>query len=542
MDPNAASFQFDPNAVSFEFSPTPAPQPAQPEPTPEPTPEPAQLEPTPEPTPEPESEQPKEEEKQPEAEAEPEKTVAVSNALPANELREFEAHDEREHLNLVFIGHVDHGKSTMSGRIMVSSGQIDRRVIEKFERDAKANNRESWWIAYILDTSDEERAKGKTVEVGRAMFDTPNKRYTIFDAPGHKDYVPNMIRGASQADVGVLVVSARNKEFEAGFDRGGQTREHTLLARTIGITRLVVAVNKMDVVDWSKERYEHIVKKMSTFLKACGYGKSDIWFVPVAALKNDGENNIRDSVDPAVCDWWQSYNKKKAGLSLMQTLDSLPLLERQHDAPLRVPIMSSYPDQGKVFALGKVEAGRIAVGDRVVVSPNPSALAETKVATVVGISVDEQEVEGARCGENVDLALVGVDSSDVDQGCVLCAPDKPSPSVMKLKAQINVLELPEHKPVIAEGYTAVLHCHTAAVECELVRVCYMVDRKTGKKKRPSAALMRGNMAVVQINVSQPIAVETFEAFPQLGRFTLRDESLTTVIGRILAVQEAAPSS
>ena len=191
---------------------------------------------------------------------------------------------------MVFIGHVDAGKSTLSGSILYLKGMVDKRTIEKFEREAKERNRDSWFLAFILDTSEEERAKGKTVEVGRAYFDTDAHRYTILDAPGHKNYVPNMISGASQADVGVLVISARKGEFETGFEKGGQTREHALLAKTLGIQHLVVVINKMDdpTVQWAQERYEECVSKLKPYLKTCGYViKRDVKFVPISGLTGD---------------------------------------------------------------------------------------------------------------------------------------------------------------------------------------------------------------------------------------------------------------
>lgn len=163
----------------------------------------------------------------------------------------------KEHVNIVFIGHVDAGKSTLGGNILFLTGMVDERTMEKYEKEAKDAGRESWYLSWALDTNKEERAKGKTVEVGRARFETEKRRYTILDAPGHKSYVPNMISGAAQADVGLLVISARKGEFETGFDKGGQTREHAVLAKMNGINKLVVVINKMDdpTVEWSKERY-----------------------------------------------------------------------------------------------------------------------------------------------------------------------------------------------------------------------------------------------------------------------------------------------
>ena len=254
--------------------------------------------------------------------------------------------DPREHINLVFIGHVDAGKSTLSGSILYIMGKVDKRTIERFEREAKERNRESWFLAFIMDTSEEERAKGKTVEVGRAHFETEKNRYTILDAPGHKNYVPNMISGAAQADIAVLVISARKGEFETGFEKGGQTREHALLAKTLGVDYLVVVVNKMDdpTVEWDVNRYEECVGKIKPYLKQCGYViKKEVKFIPISGLAGD---NVRDEVKPEKCAWWKA--KYMAGehntttSTLLGTLDSLTISGRNPDGPLRIPCLDRY--------------------------------------------------------------------------------------------------------------------------------------------------------------------------------------------------------
>lgn len=198
-----------------------------------------------------------------------------------------EVDETRQPSSLVFIGHVDAGKSTICGNLMFMTGMVDERTIEKFKQEAKEKNRDSWWLAYVMDINDDEKSKGKTVEVGRATMETPTKRYTIFDAPGHKNYVPDMIMGAAMADVAALVISARKGEFEAGFERDGQTREHAQLARSLGVNKLVVIVNKMDeeTVQWSQERYNDIVNGATPFLiEQCGYKKEDLIFIPISGL------------------------------------------------------------------------------------------------------------------------------------------------------------------------------------------------------------------------------------------------------------------
>lgn len=211
----------------------------------------------------------------------------------------------KEHLNIVFIGHVDAGKSTMGGNLLYITGMVDKRTMEKYEREAKDAGRESWYLSWALDSTPQERAKGKTVEVGRAYFETEKRRYTILDAPGHKTYVPSMISGAAQADVAILVISARKGEFETGFERGGQTREHIMLVKTAGVSRVVVVINKMDdpTVTWDKTRYDEIKDKLTPFIKSAGFNpKSDVSFLPVSAYMG---HNLKVRVSKSVCPWWE---------------------------------------------------------------------------------------------------------------------------------------------------------------------------------------------------------------------------------------------
>ena len=234
------------------------------------------------------------------------KAKAEADAIAKQKEKEAEIVDDDpenalEHLNIVFIGHVDAGKSTICGQVLFSTGQVDDRTIEKYEKEAKDKNRESWFLAYIMDTNEEERAKGKTVECGRAVFSTGKKRYTILDAPGHKNYVPNMIIGAAQADVGVLVISARKGEFETGFDKGGQTREHTMLAKTLGVRQLIVLVNKMDTFEWEQKRYEEIKSKISPYLKSVGFNlKTAVRFLPASGMTGAG---ISKPIPKKDCPW-----------------------------------------------------------------------------------------------------------------------------------------------------------------------------------------------------------------------------------------------
>ncbi|KAF9153502.1 translation termination factor GTPase eRF3 [Linnemannia schmuckeri] len=418
----------------------------------------------------------------------------------------------KEHMNVIFIGHVDAGKSTMGGRILEASGMIDKRTLEKYEKDAKEAGRDSWYLSWALDTNAEERAKGKTVEVGRAYFETDTRRYTILDAPGHKTYVPSMIGGAAQADVAVLVISARKGEFETGFEKGGQTREHAVLAKNGGINKLVVVINKMDdpTVNWSKERYDECVDKLSPFLKSNRYNlKTDVTFMPVSGYTGA---NIKKGIDPKDCDWY-------SGPSLLDYLDSIAITDRKLNAPFRMPISEKYKDMGTIV-VGKIEAGSIKKGAHVLMMPNA---VKVEVANIYNEL--EKEIPVAGVGDNIRLRLRGIEE------------EHPVHAVSKFEAALGILDL---KNIIASGYTAVLHIHTAIEEITITAMLHLIDKKTGRKsKRPPQFLKKGQQGIVMIEtLGGALCVETFADSPQMGRFTLRDEGKTIAIGKIIKLYGA----
>mmetsp|Transcript_11797 Transcript_11797/g.35395 ORF Transcript_11797/g.35395 Transcript_11797/m.35395 type:complete len:608 (+) Transcript_11797:53-1876(+) len=479
----------------------------------------------------------------PEAEERAEEPEAQSaQSAQSAQPEELTEEDPRPHLNLVFIGHVDAGKSTLSGNILYLTDHVDKRTIEKYEREAKQRNRESWFLAFIMDTNEEERAKGKTVEVGRAPFSTAEKRYTILDAPGHKNYVPHMISGAAQADVGILVISARRGEFETGFERGGQTREHAMLAKTLGVRYLVVVVNKMDdpTVQWSKARYDECVTKLRPFLKSCGYTiKKEVKFLAVSGLTGA---NVLEPVRHEACDWWEPLCAAKANnteeRTLLACLDHLAITGRSAESPLRVPVLDRYKDGGTV-ALGKVETGRITLGDTVVVMPTGT---RTKVESIV--IGETNHVRSAKPGENVALKLSNVGVEDVAKGFVLCSPPpaRPCPAVTTFIAQIALVELLEHRPVFTAGYDCVLHAHTCETEVTVTRLVEQVNAPAPKKNAPPTKkrqaihfAKQGAVVVAVLTVPQSICVEAYDDVEQLGRFTLRDEGKSIAIGKVLSL-------
>jgi len=451
---------------------------------------------------------------------------------PAAELKEG---DPREHLNLVFIGHVDAGKSTLSGNILYLTDNVDKRTIERYEREAKERNRESWFLAFIMDTNEEERAKGKTVEVGRAFFETEAKRYTIMDAPGHKNYVPNMIMGASQADVGILVISARKGEFEAGFDRGGQSREHAMLAKTLGVSHLIVAINKMDepTVQWSKERFNECVTKLRPFLKGCGFTiKKEVKFIPISGLSGA---NVKDEVDPSVCDWWRPSWKKGENNTkiptLMGLLDSLEIEGRDPEAALRIPVLDRYTDRGTI-AMGKVESGVLRVGSKVTLMPTRN------VYKIDGVWANEIPVSAARPGENVLIKISGAGIEDVRKGYVICS-NPPCRSVAKIICQMAIVDMPENTRILTAGFQAIFHAHTCEEECTVTKIFETTNNRGVTTKNARFASIN-NRVICMLEVHRTVPVETFGDFPFLGRFTLRTEGKTIAIGKITKLPPKKP--
>ncbi|XP_006052170.2 eukaryotic peptide chain release factor GTP-binding subunit ERF3B [Bubalus bubalis] len=422
---------------------------------------------------------------------------------------------KKEHVNVVFIGHVDAGKSTIGGQIMFLTGMVDKRTLEKYEREAKEKNRETWYLSWALDTNQEERDKGKTVEVGRAYFETEKKHFTILDAPGHKSFVPNMIGGASQADLAVLVISARKGEFETGFEKGGQTREHAMLAKTAGVKYLIVLINKMDdpTVNWSIERYEECKEKLVPFLKKVGFSpKKDIHFMPCSGLTGA---NIKEQSD--FCPWY-------TGLPFIPYLDNMPNFNRSIDGPIRLPIVDKYKDMGTVV-LGKLESGSIFKGQQLVMMPNKHNV------EVLGILSDDAETDYVAPGENLKIRLKGIEEEEILPGFILCDPTNLCHSGRTFDVQIVIIE---HKSIICPGYNAVLHIHTCIEEVEITALISLVDKKSGEKSKTRPRFVKQDqVCIARLRTAGTICLETFKDFPQMGRFTLRDEGKTIAIGKVL---------
>ena len=426
----------------------------------------------------------------------------------------------KEHVNLIFLGHVDAGKSTLGGSILYATGMVDERTMDKYKREAKEAGRETWYLSWALDLTKEERAKGKTVEAGRAFFETEKRRYTILDAPGHKTYVPNMIPAASQADIGILVISARKGEYETGFEKGGQTREHALLAKTQGVNKLVVVVNKMDdpTVEWSKARYDECIAKLTGFLKGSGYNpKTDLMFMPVSAQTTVG---IKDRVPKSIAKWY-------SGPSLLEYLDGMEKLERKVKAPFMMPVGGKYRDMGTMIE-GRIEAGIIRKDAKYTMMPNRE---EVSVAALYGET--EEEVSVASCGDQVRIRLRGIEEEDILPGFVMCSKKRPVNCVSAFEAQIVLIDL---KSILSAGFSCVLHVHAAIEEVTFDALLHKLEKGTGRKsKKPPTHAVKGQSIIARLVVqggAGRVCVERFEDYPQLGRFTLRDQGQTIAIGKI----------
>ncbi len=424
-------------------------------------------------------------------------------------------------MNLVVIGHVDHGKSTLVGHLLFRLGLVDEKKLKELEEQAKSKGKESFKFAWILDKMKEERDRGITIDLTFMKFETRNYIFTIIDAPGHRDFVKNMITGASQADAAILVVSARKGEFEAGMSPEGQTREHLLLAKTMGIEQVIVAVNKMDApdVNYDQKRYEQIVGILKKFMKGLGFKVEDIPFIPVSAWK--GDNLIERSPNMP---WYK-------GPTLVEALDQLKPPAKPVDKPLRIPIQNVYtiPGAGTV-PVGRVETGVLRVGDKVVFMP-PGVVGEVR-----SIQMHYQDLEKAEPGDNIGFAVRGVSKNDIRRGDVAGHVDNPPTVADEFTARIFVIW---HPSAIAPGYTPVIHAHTASISARMVEILAKLDPRTGKVVEEKPQFLKpGDVAIVRFKPVKPMVVEKFSDFPALGRFAMRDMNRTIGIGIITDVKPA----
>jgi len=438
---------------------------------------------------------------------------------------------EKTHINIVVIGHVDSGKSTTTGHLIYKCGGIDKRTIEKFEKEAQEMGKGSFKYAWVLDKLKAERERGITIDIALWKFETPKYYVTIIDAPGHRDFIKNMITGTSQADCGVLIIASGVGEFEAGISKNGQTREHALLAYTLGVKQLIVGVNKMDSTEppYSKDRFEEIQKEVSGFIKKVGYNPAAVAFVPISGWH--GDNMLETSTNMAWFKGWNVERKegKASGTTLLEALDSIIPPQRPTDKPLRLPLQDVY----KIGGIGTVPVGRVETGiikPGMVVTFAPNAL----TTEVKSVEMHHESLPEATPGDNVGFNIKNVSVKDIKRGYVASdSKNKPATGCANFTAQVIVLN---HPGQICNGYSPVLDCHTAHIACKFNEIKEKVDRRTGKSTESNPKFIKsGDAGIVELIPSKPMCVEAFSDFPPLGRFAVRDMRQTVAVGVIKSV-------
>ena len=416
---------------------------------------------------------------------------------------------DKPHMNLIFIGHVDHGKSTTVGRLLYETGAITDRDIARLKEITQQVNRPTFEFAFVMDELKEERERGITIDIAHKEFQTAKYFFTIIDAPGHRDFVKNMITGASQADAAVLVISA-----EEGIKP--QTREHAILINVLGVPQVIVGVNKMDVSNYSEEKFNAVKTEATALLKSLGFKTDKILFIPYSAQLGDNAGKKSEKMP------W--YN----GPTLLEALDTLIVPEKPTSKPLRLPVQDVFSIKGfGTVPVGRVETGILKVGEQIIIMPS-GAKSEVK-----SIEMHHQQMQQAQPGDNIGFNIKDVDRKDIKRGDVIGPASNPPTVVSEFTAQIIVLH---HQNVIAKGYTPVFHIHTAQLACTIVDILEKKDPKTGQtaEKNPET-LKTGDVAVVKIKPTKPLCVEKFSDFPQLGRFAIRDMGETVGAGVILDI-------
>ncbi len=408
----------------------------------------------------------------------------------------------KEHLNLAFIGHVDHGKSTLVGHLLLQAGAIAEQQLAEGENKFR----------FVMDKLGEERERGVTIDLAHAKFETPKYEFTIVDCPGHRDFVKNMITGASQADAGVLVVAADDGIMP-------QTKEHVFLSKTLGINQLIIAINKMDLVDYSEDKYEELKEQVSNLIKTVGFKPDEVPFIPVSAF--EGDNITEKSPNTA---WYK-------GKSLVDELNNLKTPEKPTSLPLRLPIQDVYSITGVgTVPVGRVETGILHKADNIDFEP-AGVTGEVK-----SIEMHHEELDIAEPGDNVGFNVRGIGKNDVKRGDV-AGDTKNPPSVAKeFKAQIVVLQ---HPGVITVGYTPVFHAHTAQVACTFLQLDKKLDPSTGQVKEENPDFLKtGDAAIVTIKPTKPMVIENIKEIPHMGRFAIRDMGQTVAAGICMDITQA----
>ncbi len=416
---------------------------------------------------------------------------------------------EKEHINIAIIGHVDHGKSTMIGRLLYEAGQIPEHIIEQYRKEAEQKGKATFEFAWVMDRLKEERERGVTIDVAHRKIETDKYMITIIDCPGHRDFIKNMITGTSQADAAVLVVDVVECVQP-------QTKEHVLLARTLGINQIIVAINKMDRVNYDQKKFEECKAKVEKLLKAVGYKVDETPFIPVSAYY--GDNVFKRSEKTP---WYK-------GPTIYEAFDMLKPPMKLVDKPLRIPIQDVYSIKGVgTVPVGRVESGVLKVGDKVIFEP-PGIVGEVK-----SIEMHHEPIQEAKPGDNIGFNVRGVSKKDLRRGDVAGHPDNPPTVAKDFTAQIIVLQ---HPTAITVGYTPVVHAHTAQVACRFVELQKKLDPRTGQVKEENPSFLKtGDAAIVKLEPTRPMVIEKVKDIPPLGRFAVRDMGMTVAAGMVIDV-------
>ncbi len=416
---------------------------------------------------------------------------------------------EKEHINVAIIGHVDHGKSTLIGRMLYEAGLIPARIIEEYRKEAEQKGKATFEFAWVMDKLKEERERGLTIDIAHRKIETDKYMITIIDCPGHKDFIKNMITGTSQADAAILVV-----DVVEGVQP--QTKEHTFLARTLGINQMIVVINKMDRTNYDQKKYEQVKEQVSKLLKLVGYKIEEIPFIPASAYYGDNVYKRSDKMP-----WYK-------GPTVFEAFDLLKPPVKLIDKPLRIPIQDVYSIKGVgTVPVGRVESGILKVGDKVIFEP-PGITGEVK-----SIEMHHEPLQEAHPGDNIGFNVRGVSRKDLRRGDVAGHVDNPPTVVKDFTAQIIVLQ---HPTAITVGYTPVVHAHTAQVACRFVELQKKVDPRTGQVKEENPQFLKtGDSAIVKLEPTRPMVIERVKDIPPLGRFAVRDMGMTIAAGMVIDV-------
>ncbi|UUX93504.1 translation elongation factor EF-1 subunit alpha [Methanoplanus endosymbiosus] len=416
---------------------------------------------------------------------------------------------DKPHMNLAVVGHIDHGKSTTVGRLLFETGAVPAHIIENYRKEAESKGKGSFEFAWVMDNLKEERERGITIDIAHKRFDTDKFYFTIVDCPGHRDFVKNMITGASQADAALLVVAAPDGAME-------QTKEHVFLSKTLGINQLIVGINKMDASKYDEKRYEEVKAQISDLVKMVGFNPANIPFIPMSSFVGDNIATHSENTP-----WYK-------GVTLLESLDDLVQPELPTGLPFRLPIQDVYSISGiGTVPVGRVETGIMKKGMKV------SFMPANKSGEIKSIEMHHEEVPQAQPGDNVGFNVRGIGKNDIRRGDV-CGPEEQPPTVAEeFTAQVVVLQ---HPSAITVGYTPVFHCHTAQVACTFVELLKKLDPRTGQVKEENPTFLKaGDAAIVKFRPVQPMVIENFKDIPQLGRFAIRDMGSTVAAGMCIAV-------